>query len=74
MTTEMAPASIRNSLVAAASLLNYAGVGVGAIVIMIIFNVIPLGIACLVVGLPCIIGSLIVTVWKGIETNGTKME
>lgn len=74
MTTEMAPAGIRNSLVAAASLLNYAGVGVGAIVIMIIFNIIPLGIACLVVGLPCIILSLIVTVWKGVETNGTKMD
>ncbi len=74
MTTEMAPAGIRNSVVAAASLLNYAGVGIGSIVIMIMFNLIPLGIACLVVGLPCIVVSLIVTVWKGIETNGAQME
>lgn len=74
MTTEMAPAGIRNSVVAAASLLNYAGVGIGSIVIMIMFNLVPLGIACLIVGLPCIIFSLIVTIWKGIETNGFKMD
>ena len=74
ITAEMAPPSIRNSIVAAASLLNYAGFAIGALAIIPIFNIIPLGPACLVVGLPCIIGSLLVTIFKGTETKGTVMD
>lgn len=71
---EMAPSSIRSSLVGASSLLIYLAVGLGTVLAMAAFLLLELGIACLVVGIPCVAASVLLTVFTGTETKSISME